>query len=65
VIVSGYVPFYQINKFFINILFYHPDKMFSRPDGMASRAEFGLWAMIWRPWSRFYMTLAGFAGGLA
>jgi len=39
--------------------------MFSRPDGMASRAEFGLWAMIWRPWSRFYMTLAGFAGGLA
>jgi len=30
VIVSGYVTFYQISKFFVNIYFFIIDKMYSR-----------------------------------
>jgi len=39
VIVLGYVKFYQINKFFVNIII----KMSFRPDEMTSRA------VVWRP----------------
>jgi len=39
VIVSGYVAFYQINKFFVNICFHYGiDKMFLQPNEIASQA---------------------------
>ena len=42
VVVSGYVAFNQINKFFVNSFFFIIDKMSLRPDEMASRAVVGL-----------------------
>jgi len=42
VIVSGYVTFYQINKFFLKVFFFIIDKM-------ASRDGFVPLAVVWSP----------------
>jgi len=44
-IVSEYVTLYQINKFFVNILY-----CFFITDKMASRATFCLRSVVWIPW---------------
>jgi len=48
VIFSGYVPFYQINTLFVNILFFHYcGKMyFARPGDMVSQIGFGPRAVV-------------------
>ena len=60
-IVSGYVTFYEINKFFLNTLFFYYyikihyffiiNKMSSWAGEMSWRAGFGPRAVVWRPWS--------------
>ena len=50
VIVSGYIAFHQI-KFFVNIVYFSlVTKFFHGSDETTSRAGFGSWAVIWRPW---------------
>jgi len=46
VIFSGHVPFYQINRFFVNKLFFHCWQNALRPGGMASQVEFGTRAVV-------------------
>jgi len=50
VIVSEYVKIYQINKNFLNVLFFHYwQNVLLRPDEMASRAGFRPRVVVWRP----------------
>jgi len=46
VIFSAYVPFYQINRFFVNILFFNYWQNVLRPDEMASQVGFGPRAVV-------------------
>jgi len=46
VIVAGYVTFYEINTFFINLLFFIVDKMYLRPEEMVSSAGIGPRAVV-------------------
>jgi len=48
VIVSGYLTFIQINKFFVNN-FSLLTKCLCGPDEMALRAGFGPRVVVWRP----------------
>jgi len=53
VIVSGYIAFHQINKFFVNIVcFSLVTKCFRGSDETTSRAGFGSWRVVRRPWFR-------------
>jgi len=45
-IFSGYVPFYQTNRFFVNILFFHCWQNALRQCEMASQIEFGPRAVV-------------------
>jgi len=46
VIFSGHFPFYQINRFFVNIIFFHYCQNALWPGGMASQVRLGTRAVV-------------------